>query len=223
MNQHSPPSEVQLEYENPRSRPAWSRVNVDALQRAALKLATIPAMVGLAVLGGYWLTENSWFVLLGMLMLGIGAMSVVVGFCLTGISLLVAGRRGELFRPVVRRAVVTILLLLANLPLAYFCDWAGEYLMNHPYCTFILANTGTKSIDSGVLHFGLHDDAFGEIKPGATTSVSRRMSGDGQFSVDVTSGGQMRKMLVQDAADSDSIPGRFVRIDIDDTGAERKY
>jgi hypothetical protein len=223
MNQHSPASEVQLEYENPRSRPAWSGVNVAVLQRAALKCALIPAAIGLVTLGGYWVTEWGLLILLGMLMLVVGGLSVVVGFALTGISLLAAGRRGELFPPVVRRAVISIVLLLTNLTLAYFCEWAGEYLVSHPYCTFILANTGTKQIDSGVLHFGLHDDAFGVIKPGATAIISRRLSGDGQFSVDVICDGRTRKMLVQDSADSDSLPGRKVRIDINDTGAERKY
>jgi hypothetical protein len=223
MKERSPSSEVRLEYENPRSRPAWSRVNVAALQRVALKLAVIPALIGLAILGGYWLTEYGWFIVLGMLMLGLGAISVVIGFGLTGIALLAAGKRGELFPPVVRRGVITIVLLLANLPLAYFCDWAGEYLVEHPYCTFILANTGTRQIDSGVLHFGLHDDAFGAIKPGATASVSRRLSGDGQFSVDVTSDGQTRKMLVHDPASSSTLGSRNLRIEINDQAAELKY
>ncbi len=212
---------IQIEYQ----RQARKRESLEVawLHRVATYCAIIPALVGLFALSGYWLTQDDVFEFLGWLTLVAGSVIVVIGIIATLTSFIVAHRTQRLVPRSVRRAMVLLIVLALNYPLAVFCRYAGQWLMDHPYCTLVLSNNGNKQIKGGTLEFGSTDNPFDSIQPGKSVVVHRRLNDNDRLALVLQVDGKIQRMPVVDRGASPlRIDARPVHIDIGDQTAERK-
>jgi hypothetical protein len=111
-------------------------------RRIALGCALSPMAIGLVIVFLYWVFDWSGLILAGLIMLPLGALTVLTGLI---IVLLWHWQQVTLARKLGTRAgyrpqIVMAILLLANFPVAFVCGGIGADLANQPTICVVVHN-----------------------------------------------------------------------------------
>lgn len=201
----SPPP-VSLDYVSTFEHQASRRI-----YRIALICGMAPMSGGLLILLLFWLTRAEIFVGLGMLMLLVGGIVTVAGFVASMIYLASAFSATVDRKNSLRGGLLSLLLVLLNVPVAGFCVHVGGYLaLSSVVATFTIKNSGTIAVDRGTLYQARHKVNFGSIPPGGSVSVRLPIESHGPIYAEVFRHGLAQKEEVYGDTDEDNFRGGYL-------------
>jgi hypothetical protein len=165
-------------------------------RRIALACALLPMLSGLLMLLLFWTLDWEWTVLAGMLLLPVGAVTVLVGLVFAGLwgMQLHAHARGASPPVPVGKIAGMFLLLLANFPVAYGCATVGIDLASIPRVVITVTNDSGALIDSCVIRSTW---SYGStaLPPGASFTRAIRQDRAANLRVRLTQGGIEKEVV----------------------------
>lgn len=140
---------------------------IHTLRRFALIAGALPLVLGLLVMVSFAVTEASWLMLVGVLLIYFGLVSVALGAGAL-IWSVAAARKRNISRPagILHSAWFAALVLLLNFPAAYACLYVGSMIATK--YRVAVQNDTSGSLESARILGGGCDLRLGDIPPHET-------------------------------------------------------